>query len=63
MQAKKVKDLKRGELFKRKPMANKVYSRGEYLPEFKKYLCDDMSDISNDILIGGNTIVYVGFTY
>lgn len=63
MQAMKLKDVKRGEFIKRKPDANKTFTKGEYDREFKKYRCDDQDDISRDILLGGNTIVYVGFTY
>tara|TARA_R100000951_G_scaffold23673_2_gene19911 strand:- start:2687 stop:2878 length:192 start_codon:yes stop_codon:yes gene_type:complete len=63
MKAIKLKDVKRGEFIKRKPDANKVFTKGEYDREFKKYRCDDQDDISRDSLLGGSTTVYVGFTY
>jgi len=63
MQAKKLKDVKRGEFIKRTPDTGKVYTKGEYDRGFKKYRCDDHDDISRDILLNGNTTVYVGFTY
>ena len=63
MKAMKLKDVKRGEYIKRKPDTNKVFTKGEYDREFKKYRCDDQDDISRDILLRGNTTVYVGFTY
>lgn len=63
MKAIKLKDVKRGDYIKRKPDANKVFTKGEYDREFKKYRCDDQDDISRDILLRGNTTVYVGFTY
>jgi len=58
-----VKDLTKGTFFKRKPNANKVYTRGDYDREFKKYRCDDWDDISRDILLKGTTVVYIGFTF
>lgn len=63
MEARKLRDVKRGEFIKRKPNANKVFTKGEYDREFKKYRCNDQDDISRDILLRGSTIVYVGFTY
>lgn len=58
-----LKDLPRGEFFKRKPNANKVYVRGEYFRPERKYSCDDWDDISRDILLRGSTIVYTEFTF
>ncbi len=64
MQTTTIKDLKVGEFFKRKPNANKVYIRGEYIREVKKYSCDDCSDVWGDGLqLKGATVVYVGFDY
>lgn len=64
MQAATIRELKAGEFFKRKPDANKVYTRAEYCRDAKKYQCDDHSDIwGNGLLLKGSTIVYIGFTY
>lgn len=61
--ATELREVKRGEFFKRKPDANKTYSRGEYDREYKKFRCDDQDDISRDILLHGSTMVYIDFTY
>ena len=58
-----LKDLPRGEFFKRKPNANKVYVRGEYYRPERKFACDDWNDISRDILLRGSTIVYTEFSF
>jgi len=64
LQTKKISELKAGEFFKRKPGAAKVYIRGEYVREIKKYSCDDCGDVWGDGLqLKGNTIVFIGFTY
>ena len=64
MQTSTIRELKAGEYFKRKPDANKVYTRAEYCRDSKKYQCDDHSDIwGNGLQLKGNTIVYIGFTY
>jgi len=64
MQTKTISQLKAGEFFKRKADASKVYTRAEYCRDSKKYQCDDHSDIwGNGLLLKGNTIVFIGFTY
>jgi len=64
LQTKTISELKAGEFFKRKPGAAKVYIRGEYVREIKKYSCDDCGDVWGDGLqLKGNTIVFIGFTY
>ena len=64
MQAALLKDLPQGEYFKRKPEAAKVFTRAEYCRDSKRYQCDDHDDIwGNGLLLKGNTIVYIGFTY
>jgi len=52
-----------GEFLKRKPDSQKVYTRGEYDRSFKKYRINDFDDISRDMLILGNTPVYIGFDF
>jgi len=61
--ATKLKNVKRGEFLKRKIDANKVYVRGEYDRHYKKFRCDDWDDISRDMLIDGEKIVFVDFTF
>lgn len=62
-----VKDLKIGEYFTLKPIAepkeSQVYIRGEYDRSEKKYDCGKFSDISYSRLIKGNTQVYTDFTF
>ena len=63
MQAALIKDLPRGEFFKRKPDAIKVYRRGEYERSSRKYQADDCDDICRELLLKGSTVVYIGFDY
>lgn len=59
-----IKDLPKGEFFKRKPDANKVYQRDAYNREAKKYDCTDMLDCwGNGLQLKGSTVVYIGFDY
>jgi hypothetical protein len=59
-----LKDLPKGEFFKRKPDASKVYQRDTYNREAKKYDCTDTTDIwSNSLQLKGSTVVYIGFDY
>ena len=59
----KLSDLKRGEAFKRKADARKVYRKGDYDRSERKYACDDEDDISRTIYLKGDALVYVGFDY
>ena len=59
----KLSDLKRREFFKRKPDARKVYRKGDYDRGSKKFSCMDEDDISREIFLKGDTMVYVGFDY
>jgi hypothetical protein len=64
MQSAQLKDLPKGEFFKRKPDASKVYQRAEYNREAKKYNCTDMLDVwGNGLQLKGTTLVYIGFDY
>jgi hypothetical protein len=58
-----LKDLPKGEYFKRKPDAKKVYQRGEYCRSRRKYQADDCDDICRELVLKGSTVVYIGFTY
>ena len=59
----KLSDLKRGEFFKRKPDARKVYTKGEYDRGSKRYGCEDYEAAGSEIFLKGDTMVYVGFDY
>jgi hypothetical protein len=64
MQTAMIKDLPKGEYFKRKADANKVYQRGEYYRDTKRYQCDDCDDVwGNGMQLKGTTVVYYGFEY
>jgi hypothetical protein len=59
----KLSDLKKGEYIKRKADSRKVYRKGDYVRSEKKFSCMDTDDISREILLKGDTMVYVGFDY
>tara|TARA_B100000424_G_C22724952_1_gene393479 strand:+ start:253 stop:609 length:357 start_codon:yes stop_codon:yes gene_type:complete len=54
----KVKDLKKGQVFKRKMESSKAYERAEYDRSEKRYACEDLNDISRAIYLKGDTLVY-----
>lgn len=58
-----LKNVKQGEYIKRKQDSKKVYIRGEYCRELKKYSCIDFDDMNHEIFIKGDTKVFVGFTF
>ena len=55
----RVRDVEKVTLLKIKPDAKKLYVRGYYDREFKKYRIDDWDDISRDRLVDGSRLVYV----
>lgn len=59
----KLSDLKKGEYLKRKADARKVYRKGDYDRAERKFSCMDTDDISREIFLKGDTMVYVGFDY
>jgi len=59
----RLKDLKRGEVFVRKPNSATVQIREDYDRREKKYLCGYWDDISKSIYLKGDTFVYAGFTF
>ena len=65
MHAVKLRDLKKGTEFKRKPDAHKVYIRGEFIRDdrLNKYSCEDWEDISRWIHLKGDTVVWTGFDW
>ena len=65
----KLKELKRGEYFTRKPMHEKeakpsqVYIKEDYDRSTKKYWCQKWDDISRGIELKGDTEVYTDFIF
>ena len=63
----KLKDLKRGEFFTLREIAepkdNQVYVRGEYDRSLRKYTCGRMDDISYSRNLSGDKEVYTDFIY
>ena len=63
----KLKDLKKGEYFTLKdiaePKENQVWVKDDYDRSSKKYLCIRFSDISDSKLIAGDKEVYTEFTF
>lgn len=66
MEKKAIKDLKRGDLFKREingqPGA-KVYIKGSYDRASGTYSAIAYDDINNEIFLKPNKAVYIGFTF
>ena len=67
MQGIKLKDLKKGEFFTRKPIEepkeNQVFIKDFYVREDKKWFCQRWSNISDGIELKGDTIVYTEFYF
>jgi hypothetical protein len=65
----KLKDLKHGEYFTRKPMheqevkPSQVYIKEDYDRSTKKYWCQRRDDISRGIELKGDTEVYTDFIF
>jgi hypothetical protein len=58
-----LKDLPKGEFFKMKPDAKRVYIRGEYDRSEKKYDCYAFDDMNYSRMIDGKKQVFAGFTF
>ena len=67
MQGKKLKDLKQGEWFTRKPILEpnekQVFIREHYVREDKKYFCERWACLGDGIELKGETIVYTDFIF
>ena len=67
MEGIKLKNLKRGEFFTRKPLEfpkeSQVFIKAEYDRTEKRYFCERWNDICDGIMLKGETIVYIGFTF
>ena len=62
-----VKDLKKGEYFTLKPIAEpketQVYVRGEYDKESKTYSCCNFSDINSERFLKGNKEIFTDMIF
>ena len=67
MEQKLLKDLKKGELFTKKPIENPkeshVFIRGDYDKSEKKYEISRFSDFCNTTYLKGTAKVYTEFTF
>lgn len=67
MKAIKLKDLRAGEWFTRKPLEEpnekQVFIRRDYIRQDKKYYCERFSDMNDGILLKGETTVYTDFIF
>lgn len=67
MEAKKLKDLKQGEWFTRKPIEypteKQVFIRDFYERSGKKYFCQRWTNFCDGIFLKGDTIVYTDFYF
>jgi len=59
-----IRDIARGEFFRRTSTSAKVYIRGEYIRgTTRRYTCMDAEDMNRELFLRGATVVVVGFTY
>ena len=67
MEQKLLKDLKKGELFTKKPIEEpketQVFIRGDYDRGERKYEISRFSDFCDTAYLKGTAKVYVGFTF
>lgn len=64
MRTQTIRSLKKGEFFR---LADNdtapVWVRGEYIREAKKYSTHRFDDVNHERLLGGDRVVFVGFTF
>jgi hypothetical protein len=63
MQTVQLKDVPKGEHFKRKIDAKTIWIRDYYDAGSKTYRCEDADDMNREMFLKGTTMVYIGFTY
>lgn len=59
----KIKDLPKGEYFKKTETAKAVFVRGEYDRSSKLFECHAFDDINKVIYLNPNKEVFAGFTF
>ncbi len=59
----KLKELKKGDYFKRKATDSIVYVKGDYIRYIKKYVCYKFDDINSGVCLKGATEVITDFTF
>lgn len=59
----KLKDVKKGDFFKRKESAKKVYIKGDYDRETKTFECTECTDIGRSIFLKSSTMVFAGIEF
>ena len=66
MERKKMKELKKGDFFKREikgQPSERVYIKGDYDRTTKSYSATAYDDINQEIFIKADKYVYIGFTF
>lgn len=64
METKIIRNLKKGEFFRLSDRETaSVWVRGEYVREAKKYSTYKYDDVNHELLLAGDRIVFVGFTF
>lgn len=62
-----IRDLKPGDYFIRKPneypKARQVFIRRDYDRALKRYFCERWDDIGSGIMLNGDTVVFVDFSF
>lgn len=58
-----LKNVKAGDIFRRKPDAQTVFIREHYNREDKTYTCTDWHDIGRCIFLKGTTQVFTDFDF
>jgi hypothetical protein len=63
MSATEIRNTINGDYIKRTATAQRVYVRGDYDRQRKAFACYAFDDISKEIFIKANKIVFVDFTF
>jgi hypothetical protein len=63
METKPLRDVKKGEYFKRKADAKTVFVRDDYVRETKRFAACDFDDVCRFVYLKPDTVVFVGFTF
>lgn len=58
-----LKELKKGDVFKRKEAAKAIYVRGDYIRREKRFECTDVEDICRFVYLPGNAEIFTEFEY